>query len=403
MTLLRALQTRSFALLWGGQTISRLGDSLYRIALSWWILEKTGSAAAMGALAVFSLVPMLLFLLVGGVAVDRLPRFRIMLASDVLNTFVVGMVALLAFTDQLQLWQVYAASVIFGLAQAFFYPAYNASVPQIVGSQDLTSANSLTNLSWQVSGVLGPSLGAIIVAAGGTSAAFGLDSLSFLISAACLIPLRHIRPPAAPSGQTASPLADLREGWRLVLASPWLWVTILVYAFINVTDAGPRNIALPFLIHDHLGLEIEALGLAASSFSIGSVTSAVLLARLKRIRRRGRLMYAAVVLGGLMIVLYGLAPNLGVLLAAAFIYGCSFSAIALIWTNTLQEMVPPEKLGRVSSIDALGSFVLMPVGYALAGWLTDQIGPAQVFVIGGSSTIGLALLAYLHPGVRRLD
>lgn len=403
MTLLRALRIRSFALLWGGQTISRLGDSLYRIALSWWILEKTGSAAAMGALAVFSLVPMLLFLLVGGVAVDRLPRFRIMMASDVLNTFVVAMVALLAFTDQLQLWQVYAASMIFGLAQAFFYPAYNASVPQIVGSQDLTSANSLSNLSWQISGVLGPSLGAIIVAAGGTSAAFGLDSVSFLISAACLIPLRHIRPPAAPSERKASPLADVGEGWRLVLASPWLWVTILVYAFINVTDSGPRNIALPFLIHDRLGLGVEALGLAASSFSIGSVTGALFLGRLKRIRRRGRLMYSAVVLGGLMIVLYGLSPNLAVLLAAAFIYGLSFSAIALIWTNTLQEMVPAEKLGRVSSIDALGSFVLMPVGFALAGWLTDQIGPVRVFVIGGGSTIVLALLAYLHPGVRSLD
>ena len=81
MAFLRALRNRSFALLWGGQTLSRLGDSLYRIALSWWILEKTGSAAAMGALAVFSLVPMLLFLLVGGVVVDRLPRFRIMLAA----------------------------------------------------------------------------------------------------------------------------------------------------------------------------------------------------------------------------------------------------------------------------------------------------------------------------------
>jgi DHA3 family tetracycline resistance protein-like MFS transporter len=406
MSFLRALRLRSFALLWSGQTISRLGDSLYRIALSWWILEKTGSAAAMGALAIFGLVPMLLFLLIGGVVVDRLPRFRIMLACDLVNTVVVGLVAVLAYTGQLQLWHVYAVSVVFGLAEAFFFPAYTASVPQVVGAEELPSANSLTSLSWQLSGVIGPTIGAIIVAAGGTSLAFGLDSASFLIGAACLLPLRHIRPPAVkvdPAAPRSSPLADMRDGWRIVLASPWLWVTILVYAFINVTDSGPRNIALPFLIHDHLGLDVQALGLVASSFSIGSVTGAILLGRLKRIRRRGLVLYASAALGGLMIVAYGLAPNLTVLLAAAFIYGISFSAIALIWTNTLQEMVPPDMLGRVSSIDALGSFVLMPIGWALAGWLTDKIGPVQVFIIGGCSTITLAILAYLHPGVRRVD
>ncbi|MCJ7677666.1 MAG: MFS transporter [Anaerolineales bacterium] len=403
MAFLRALRNRSFALLWGGQTLSRLGDSLYRIALSWWILEKTGSAAAMGALAVFSLVPMLLFLLVGGVVVDRLPRFRIMLASDVVNMLVVALVALLAFTGRLQVWHVYAVSVVFGLAEAFFSPAYIASVPQVVAPEDLPSANSLTSLSWQISGVIGPTLGAIFVAAGGTSMAFGLDSLSFLIGAACLIPLRNIRPPTVLVENPSSPLAEMRDGWATVLAAPWLWVTILIYAFINVTDSGPRNIALPFLLHDRMGLGVEALGLVASAFSIGSVAAAVLLGRLKRIRRRGSVMYASIVLGGLMIVLYGLAPNLAVLLGAAFIYGVSFSFIALIWTNTLQEMVPPEKLGRVSSIDALGSFVLMPVGFALAGVLTDKIGPAQVFVIGGCTTIVLAFLGYLHPAVRRLD
>jgi len=195
----------------------------------------------------------------------------------------------------------------------------------------------------------------------------------------------------------------MRDGWATVLAAPWLWVTILIYAFINVTDSGPRNIALPFLLHDVMGLEVEALGLVASAFSIGSVTAAILLGRLKRIRRRGSVMYASIVLGGLMIVAYGLAPNRAVLLGAAFVYGVSFSCIALIWTNTLQEMVPAEKLGRVSSIDALGSFLLMPIGFALAGVLTDKIGPVQVFVIGGCTTIALAFLGYLHPAVRRLD
>jgi len=403
MSFLRALRIRSFALLWAGQTISRLGDSLYRIALSWWILERTGSAAAMGLLAVFSFVPMLLFLLVGGVVVDRLSRFRIMLVSDLVNTVVVGLVTVLAVTDRLELWHIYAASVVFGLAEAFFAPAYNASVPQIVPPEERPSANSLTSLSWQLSGVVGPALGAFIVAAGGTSLAFGLDSLSFLVSAACLIPLRFIRLTTVPAEQRSSPLSDLRAGLRTVAASPWLWMSILVFAGVNVTEAGPRNIALPFLIHDHLGLNVEALGLVASVFSIGSIAGAVVLGRARKLRRRGLLMYGATALGGLTVVLYGLAPNLGVLLGVALIYGVTWSSVSLVWANTLQEMVPQEQLGRVSSIDALGSFVLMPVGFALAGVLTDRIGPALVFVIGGIATMALALLGYLHPGVRKLD
>jgi MFS family permease len=195
----------------------------------------------------------------------------------------------------------------------------------------------------------------------------------------------------------------MREGLAAVVAEPFLWVSILVFAFINVTDAGPRNIALPFLIHDRLGLEVEALGFVVSAFSLGSVVGAVGLGRLRRIRHRGPTAYGAIALCGLMIMAYGVAPSLPVLIAAAFVYGVSFSIGGLIWINTLQSMVPPDKLGRVSSIDALGSFVLMPAGFALAGLLTDTLGPANVFLLGGAATLGLAALGFLHPAIRRLD
>src|SRR3989304_4759234 len=173
MDFLRAPRIRPFALLWVGQTVSRLGDSVYRIALSWWVLEKTGSAAAMAAVAVFTLVPMLLFLLVGGLIVDRLPRFRILIASDIVNTGVVGVVAVRAQVNRLEVWHIYAASVVFGLSEAFFYPAYTASVPQIVTTEALPSANALTSLTWQLSGIVGPSFGALLVAGGGGGGGVG--------------------------------------------------------------------------------------------------------------------------------------------------------------------------------------------------------------------------------------
>jgi DHA3 family tetracycline resistance protein-like MFS transporter len=403
MTFARALRHRSFALLWTGQTISRLGDSLYRIALAWWVLEETGSAKAMSTVFIVSFLPMLLFLLIGGVAVDRLPRFRILLASDLVNGAVVAVVAVLAATGALEVWHVYIASAAFGLAEAFFYPAYSASVPQVVPPESLPSANSLTGLSWQITGVIGPALGAALVSTGGTPAAFGFNSLSFFISAAFLAPLLRIALPRTADVARRSPLRDLREGVAEVAARTWLWLSIAFFGLVNVVDAGPRNVALPFLIHDHLGLDVGALGAVTSSIAVGSVVAAVFVGRYHRLRRRGRLLYSCEVVMGLMLILFGRLTWLPGLMAAAFVFGAGISTGSLAWTNSLQEMVPQERLGRVSSIDALGSFVFLPLGFAFAGMLTERIGPADVFVLGGSLVIGLSLAMLLVPSIRNLD
>jgi MFS family permease len=178
--LFRSLHHRPFALLWSGQTISVLGDNLYRVALAWWVLQKTGSAAIMGGVLVFSFMPTVLFTLFGGVAADRFRRPLVMLASDLLRAFVVVAVALLAFSGRLAVWHLYVASFIFGSIGAFFLPAYTAIVPDITSREALPSANSLTGISQQFAGIVGPGVGAAIVARWGTAAAFGLDGASFL-------------------------------------------------------------------------------------------------------------------------------------------------------------------------------------------------------------------------------
>src|SRR5829696_7068924 len=192
MNVLRSLKHRPFALLWTGQTISRLGDSLYRIALSWWVLEKTGSAVAMGTVLILSQIPLLLFLLISGVVVDRLPRIRIMFVSDILSGLVITFVAVFSWLNLLEIWHIYIASIIFGFVEAFFFPAYQAVVPQITPSELLTSANSLNGLSQRLTGIVGPALGAALIAAGGTSIAFGLDALSFFVSSLCVLPLLRL-------------------------------------------------------------------------------------------------------------------------------------------------------------------------------------------------------------------
>src|SRR5437016_11831336 len=124
MSLLQSLRNRLFLLLWCGQTLSRLGDSVYRVALVWWVLQKTGSAAAVATMLIFSYVPMLLFLLLGGIAIDRFSRSKVMLLSDVSRAAIMFMVTLLAYSGSLQVWHLYIASAIFGTVNAFFQPAY---------------------------------------------------------------------------------------------------------------------------------------------------------------------------------------------------------------------------------------------------------------------------------------
>ena len=418
MNILRSLKHRPFALLWTGQTTSRLGDSLYRIALSWWVLEKTGSAVAMGTVLVFSQIPMLIFLLIGGVVVDRLPRIRIMFISDVLSGLVIAFVAVFSWLDLLQIWHIYVASMIFGFVEAFFFPAYQAVIPQITPPDVLTSANSLNGLSQRVTGIVGPALGAALVAAGGTSLTFGLDALSFFISALCVFPLlrsnldqvqrqENDSGTAAGKGSAKDSLRqgfrDLLDGFKLVMTIPWIWITILIFGLINIMEAGPRAVAMPFLIKEDLGADVKLLGILGSAASLGFVLGMIWLGQYVRLHRRGVLGYLAVVVTGASLLPFAFELPTPVLVISMFISGMSISVFALIWTHTLQEMVPGNMLGRVYSIDALGSFVLLPIGFSLSGWATDLFGAPTVFLIGGIGTMALAGLGLLHPAIHKLD
>jgi MFS family permease len=353
----RALRQRPFALLWSGQTISRLGDRFYQVALAWWVLEKTGSAIVMGTVLICYTVPMLVFVLLGGALVDRWPRLPVMMISDLVRGLAVGLMATLAFDNLLQVWHIYIISLLFGMVDAFFQPAYRASVPEIVPVDHLASANSLTSLSGEISGIIGPAMGAGMVALGGTPSAFALDTLSFFISAACLIPILRLFGSPRTEEPAGSILRDVRAGLGTVFGMPCL----------------------------------------------GAVLTAFWLGRYTRIRKRGLKLYGVWMLIGIMVVLIGLPISIPGVLAAVFVIGGANTALGLIWENTLQEQIPRELQGRVSSVDFLGSSLLAPVGYAVGGWATELFGPVLIFIVGGILQTGLIGLGLLHPKVRTLD
>ncbi len=411
ISLLQALQHRTFALLLAGQTVSRVGDFLYEIALAWWVLQKTGSPVAMAGVLVFAFAPMLLFLLIGGVAGDRFPRPWLMLLSDLARGVIVSLIAILAALDQLDLWEIYLASLLFGLVDAFFQPAYAALVPEVVSDENLPSANALSSLSSQLGRIVGPALGAGLVALGGSATAFALNAGTFFISAAFLLPLLRLpKPPRTPAGEgedapPPSVWADLRAGVGAVRRSPWLWMTILLFGLTNVTLVGPYSVAMPFLVTEHLHGDVNTLGILYTLFPVGYVLGSVILGRQARLRRRGLLIYGGTALAGLMLGSLGLPLPFVLIGLAALINGAALEMGGQAWTNALQDpvFVPRDLLGRVSSIDLLGSYALLPIGYGVAGWATATLGAAPVFLLGGGLTAVVALLGLLQPQVRGVD
>jgi MFS family permease len=426
----RALRSPAFALVWSGQTISALGDGAFLIALAWQILVLTGSGTAMGIVLVAQSIPRLLFLLLGGVAADRLPRRLVMLWSDSGRALLVGAIAALGWLGLLQFWVLVVLALGFGFADAFFLPAYQSIPPVLVETEALTSANALTSLSQELALLLGPALGAALVAVLGASGAFAFDSLTFLISALCLLALRMPKNSAAlaqramvaESGQSdgehstedgpagtsraGGVLADVREGLSYVMASPWLWVTIVLASLANVGFA-PLLVALPKLVADVYHSGVWLIGGVFSASAIGSISATLALGQARRLHHRGIVAYLGSIAASVALLGMGLpfpqtvAPAIVVAMGA--VIGAGLGVFTIIWVTVLQELIPADKLGRVSSLDWLGSLALQPVGLAVVGVLTDRLGPQWVFICGGALNLLLALLAFTVRGIRVLD
>ncbi len=420
--LLKALQYRQFTLLWLGQCISILGDNIFTVALAWQVLILTGSASAMSAVVIARLLPTIIFLLIGGVTADRLPRRVIILCSDAGRALVVGIIALLSGFHALQLWHLIALSLFFGTVDGFFSPAYQSIQPQLVPKEMLQAANSLNRFALLMSGIIGPAIGALCVAWSGTTSAFALDALSFIISALCLSLMRLSTSQVELAGQEASKevvevdskprgirgiILDIREGLGYVTSSTWLWVTISIASLANITYFGPVVVALPKLIRDVYHQGAWLLGTAQTAGAIGAIIATLLIGQMKHLHHRGLLAYVALLPCGLSIFLLGLPfPTASEPLVAIFastLSGCSIGIFSIIWITLQQELVPVEKLGRVSSIDMMGSYVFLPIGVAFIGVLTDRFGPSLIFIVGGILTVLLLSIGLCFRDIRTLQ
>ncbi|HLX59433.1 MAG TPA: MFS transporter [Ktedonobacteraceae bacterium] len=434
MKLVRALKSRPYAMIWIGQTISNLGDGVFYIALAWQVLLMTHSATAMGVVLIAGMVPRLIFVLIGGVTADRLPRRLIILWSDGGRGVVVLLISILGFTGHLQFWQLMVEALIFSVVDGFFNPAIMAITPDLVEKDDLASANALISLSSTLAQLLGPALGAGFIALTGPMGAFAANALSFFISVAFLLPIRiperhvhkplEIQEPAIAGMQVEGTQAiediaeeqpakrrgmmtDVQEGMVYVRNSRWLWVTIISAAIGNVGIMAALVTSMPKLVHDVYGQGAWLLGLIGSTEAVGSILAVFLIGQATRMKKRGLLAYLSITLNSAGLLIFGLpfpraaAPVIAPLASVLVGFGITF--FNTVYFTILQERIPSDKLGRVISLDTLGSFAMIPVGEAVGGILTDHIGPALVFIIFGAFNIVNSLIPLLVREVRETE
>lgn len=389
---MRVLRERDFALLWSGQTVSLAGNGVFTVALPLEVLRLTGRPIDLGLVASARTIPTVLLLLAGGTVVDRVSRRTVMLVSDCVCGISVGLVALLIATGRSGVWELAALAAVFGLASAFFKPASTAIVADILPHELLLPASSLTSLSQSAAQfLLGPLLGGLIVAFTGNAWAFGLDAISFVVSAACLAAMHRTEPPP---GESSPMLAGMREGVRYCRSQPWLWWSMIALGIANLACFVPFAIMETLLVRRVFHAGPVALGMMFAASGVGGALASVYAARRPAPRRRVGAMWAAWAGAGAAVAALGLAPHLWVAIALAMAtwFGVTYGNI--LWTPLMQQEVPPELLGRASSVDWMFSLALTPLGSVVGGVLATFLGVRPTLVIGGviAAATGVVLL-----------
>lgn len=404
VALLKPLAVRDFRLLWSGMTLSLLGDGVLLVALVWQVYQLDNRPAAMASVGVALTVPQVALILLGGVVSDRFERRVVMLAADLVRGTALLVLAASSVAGVLQVWHVLAFAAVYGAASAFFMPAFDALIPDVVPEHHLVEANALDQFVRPAAlWLIGPALGGAVVGAAGSGAAFAFDAVTFAISAACLSRMARHRSEAPIAMTVSGAVLELREGFRYVRGQRWLWATFVAATFTYLLFLGPTEVLLPYLIRNDLGGGAGDLGIVLAAGGLAAVAAAFLIGQTGLPKRAMAFTYAVWSLATLGVAGYGVAhARWQAMLAAALIAGFE-TAGAVAWTTTKQRLVPAELLGRVSSVDWFISIALVPLSYALTAPAAAAFGVRQTLV--GAGVLGAAVtLSFLFvPGVRSPD
>ncbi|MEV6283019.1 MFS transporter [Kribbella sp. NPDC051770] len=393
----RPLRHRDYRLLWIGLAVALLGSGLWLVALAWQVIELGGGPVQLSFVTTAYSIGLLVCVLFGGIAADRLSQRSVIVVADSVRGVVLLGLAALALVGLLEIWHLATAAVLVGAGEAFLIPAYTALVPRLLPADELLAANGLEGtLRPLAQQATGPVIGGLVIAAISPGVAILVTGLTYLFSAGCVLAMNLRDEPGSAAAESEvtgvrAMVADLREGWTYVRRTRWLLASLLFGTFFVLLILGPLEVLVPFAIRDQLGGDAREFGLVMAAFGIGGAVGALLISSRALPRRYLTVMTLMWGVGAVPIVVLGFARDLWLMMAGAAIVGATGSAAMVIWGTLLQRRVPDHPRGRISSLDFFVSLLLMPVSMALAGPAGALFGVTAVFIVAG---VGPAVVSF---------
>ncbi len=380
---------------------SSFAHGAWTVGLVWEVFGLGGGAQQLSLVSAASAIGVIVPALIAGVVADRVPQRRILLTVAAVEVVSMGTATLLSATGVGTVASLAGLAFLSGCAMAFYYPAYSAMLPSIVPESELMAVNGLEGMVRPAIGqVLGPAIGGIVVgllapwaAFGSAAAAMGLSLVALLAVPA--VALRRTLDPEHVAHPVRSALADMGEGWRYMVRTPWLLSTLLFACLMILAMMGPMEVLIPVLIKSDLGGNAGDHALVLAGFGIGGALGSFAMASVRMPRRYLTIMLLGWGASGLPFLVVHTDPGVWTIAAVAVVMGALFSAPQVIWGTLLQRRVPPALLGRVSSLDFFVSVALMPVSMAMAGPVAEWIGLTATFTLAAVVPAVLAVVALL--------
>ena len=376
-----------------------MGDGIFGVALVWRVYQSYSSPAALSVVGIAFFVPRLLVTIAGGVLSDRFERRWTMVVADAGRALSVAALAAISLSPRGELIAIVVIVAFQGIAGSLFGPAESALLPEIVRPEELGPANALrTIVSPIAQAVAGPALGGAIIAAYGTSAAFWIDSATFVVGIAALLLMRSR--PITKATEHSSVFAEARQGIAYVASRPWLWGPILTASLGQFLYAGPNQALVPYLVKFELHASAAALGLVFTAGGLGTVAAGLIIGRLPRPRHIVVFMILGWALGIGSLAAVGLSQTVWQAALAVFVWNLLLWSGEILWLTLLGLTVPNHIRGRVSSLDFLGSYWMIPLSMALTGPVAAILGARTVLICAGLGGAAAILLTLAVPGVR---
>ncbi|GAB2732624.1 MFS transporter [Sinomonas soli] len=385
--MVRVLRVPNFALFWTGQLVSGTGTWMQTVAMAWLVLQISHSPGVLGTVTMLQFLPMMLFTLPAGVLADRVPKRRLLLATQGLAALQAVVLGAVALAGTPRIWVLAVMAFVLGLSNAFNNPTQQAFLPELVGRALLPDAVTMNSIQFNGTRMVGSALGGLVLAQSSAAAVFLLNAASFLASLAALLLLRGaaLHPP---TGERPGRRA-LREGLVYTFRTP---AVLFVLASLAVVGTFGFNwpVAGPLIAQDLLGVGADGFGALMGAFGAGSLLAGAGLIVLG-VGGRRRMVAAAAVLAVVLVAL-GVSRSYPVSVALMVLAGVSGTVYTTTANSTLQRAVPDRLRGRVMSLFVLLMAGSTPIGATLLGWGADAFGIAAT-IIGFGTVTAAGLLA----------